>query len=90
MNNFSHAHPGETVLSLEDRVRNIFLEDLGLVVDEEALTLDAEIIKDLGADSLDVVDLIMAFEDEFTLSITDEEVSKIKTVRDCVEFVKAK
>lgn len=58
-----------------------------LAVKEEEVTMDAAFQEDLGADSLDVVELAMAFEDEFGVDISDEEVGNIKSVRDAVEFI---
>jgi acyl carrier protein len=65
-----------------DKVKKIIIEQLG--VDEEEVTLDASITEDLGADSLDQVELVMAFETEFSIDIPDEEAEKIKTVGDAV------
>ena len=64
--------------SAEDRVRRIVCEQLG--VGEEEVTLSASFIDDLGADSLDTVELVMAFEEEFEIEIPDEEAEKIATV----------
>ena len=66
--------------STEDRVRRIVCEQLG--VGEEEVTLSASFIDDLGADSLDTVELVMAFEEEFEIEIPDEEAEKIATVED--------
>lgn len=65
-----------------DRVKKIIVEQLG--VDEAEVTLEASITDDLGADSLDQVELVMAFETEFNIDIPDEEAEKIKTVGDAV------
>ncbi len=65
-----------------DKVKKIIVEQLG--VDEEEVTLEASITEDLGADSLDQVELVMAFETEFSIDIPDEEAEKIKTVGDAV------
>jgi len=65
-----------------DRVKKIIVEQLG--VDESEVTTEASITDDLGADSLDQVELVMAFETEFNIDIPDEEAEKIKTVGDAV------
>lgn len=67
-------------------VKDILVEQLG--VDEEAVTLEANFIDDLNADSLDIVELVMAMEQEFGISIPDEEAERIKTVGDAVTFIK--
>ena len=68
-----------------EKVRDIVVEQLG--VDEEQVTLEATFIDDLGADSLDIVELIMAFEEEFNIEIPDEAAEKIKTVQDVVDYI---
>ena len=55
---------------------------------KEAIKMDSHLVEDLGADSLDVVELIMTFEEEFGVSLPDEDVSKLKTVGDIVEYIK--
>ena len=68
-----------------DKVKNIIVEQLG--VDESEVTPEASITDDLGADSLDQVELVMAFETEFNIDIPDEEAEKIKTVGDAVKRI---
>ena len=74
--------------STEDRVKRIVCEQLG--VGEEEVTLEASFIDDLGADSLDTVELVMAFEEEFGSEISDSEAEKILTVGDAVKFIEGK
>ncbi|WP_315115073.1 acyl carrier protein [uncultured Clostridium sp.] len=69
------------------KVKNIISEQLG--IDSEEITMESSFIDDLGADSLDVVELIMALETEFDLEIPDEEAEKISTVGDVVDYIKA-
>jgi acyl carrier protein len=71
-----------------NRVRKVTVEELS--VKEEEVVEAASFTEDLGADSLDVVELVMAFEDEFGIEIPDEEVGEIKTVGDAVNYVKKK
>ncbi|MBR1863254.1 MAG: acyl carrier protein [Ruminococcus sp.] len=71
-----------------DKIREIIVEQLD--VDEDKVTNDASITDDLGADSLDVVDLVMSIEESFDIEIPDEEVENIKTVGDIVKFIEAK
>ncbi len=68
-----------------DKVKKIIVEQLG--VDEAEVTMEASITDDLGADSLDQVELVMAFETEFNIDIPDEEAEKIKTVGDAVRKI---
>jgi acyl carrier protein len=72
-------------MSVEDRVRAIIVEQLG--VDAEEVLPDASFVEDLGADSLDTVELIMAFEEEFGVEISDDEAEKIRKVRDAVDYI---
>lgn len=71
--------------SVERRVIEIIVEQLG--VSAEEVTLEASFIEDLGADSLDLVELIMAMEEEFGLEISDEDAEKIQTVQDVVNYI---
>lgn len=73
-------------MSVEERVKKIIVEQLG--VDESQVTDDASFIDDLGADSLDTVELIMALEEEFDMEVPDEEAEKISTVRGAIEYIK--
>ena len=68
-----------------DKVKTIIVEQLG--INEAEVTPEASFVEDLGADSLDVVELIMALAEEFDLKITDEEAEKIATVRDAVIYI---
>ncbi len=68
-----------------DKVRDIVVEQLGVEADEVAI--ESTFIDDLGADSLDIVELIMAFEEEFNIEIPDEAAEKIKTVQDVVTYI---
>ena len=70
-----------------DRVKNIIAEQLG--VETEEITMDSSFIDDLGADSLDIVELIMALEEEFDIEFPDEDAEKIATVGDVVEYIRA-
>lgn len=69
-----------------DKVKEIIVEQLGVA--ETAITLEASFIDDLGADSLDIVELIMALEEEFDLEIPDADAEKVVTVNDVVEYIK--
>ena len=71
-----------------EKVREILVDQLD--VEEEAVTMEASITDDLGADSLDVVDLVMSLEEEFDCEIPDEEIENIKTVGDIVHFIESK
>mgnify|MGYP001627941530 CR=1 FL=1 len=73
--------------SIEDKVKNIIVEQLG--VNEEQVTSDAKFIEDLGADSLDTVELVMAFEEEFGIEVPDEEAEKLTSVGDVVKYIEA-
>ena len=71
-----------------DKVKKIIVDQLD--VEEDKVTEAASITDDLGADSLDVVDLVMSFEEEFDIEIPDDQVEKIKTVGDIVKFIEEK
>ena len=68
-----------------DKIRDIIVEQLS--VSESAVTMDTNLMKDLEADSLDAVEIIMAIEDEFAIEIPDEEAEKFQTVKDLVKYV---
>jgi acyl carrier protein len=71
--------------SVEEKVKEIIVEQLG--VDEEDVNPNAKFIEDLGADSLDTVELVMAFEEAFEIEIPDEDAEKIRTVQDAVSYI---
>ena len=73
--------------SVEERVKKIIVEQLG--VSDEQVTQDASFVDDLGADSLDTVELVMALEEEFDVEIPDDEAEKITTVKQAIEFIQA-
>ena len=73
--------------NIEERVKKIIVEQLG--VKEEQVKPEASFVDDLGADSLDNVELVMALEEEFECEIPDEEAEKIKTVQQAVDYIKA-
>jgi acyl carrier protein len=75
-------------MSVEQRVKEIIADQLG--VEMEKITPEARFVDDLGADSLDVVELIMAFEEEFGIEIPDEDAEKIATVKDVLDYIKSK
>ena len=68
-----------------DRVKKIVVEHLG--VEQDKVTEDASFIDDLGADSLDIVELVMAFEEEFGVEIPDDAAEKITTVKDAIDYI---
>ena len=72
-------------MSTFDKVKAIVVEQLG--VDESEVAIDSTFIDDLGADSLDIVELIMAFEEEFNIEIPHDVAEKIKTVKDTVDYI---
>ena len=71
-----------------DKVKKILIEQLD--VDEGAISMESSIIDDLGADSLDVVDMVMSLEEEFDIEIPDDEIEGMKTVGDIVKFIETK
>ena len=72
--------------AIEDRVRSIIADQLGVA--EKDVNPDSKFIEDLGADSLDIVELIMAMEEEFECEIPDEEAENIRTVQDVISYIK--
>jgi acyl carrier protein len=72
-------------MSVEEKVKSIFVEQLG--VDANEVTPEASFVDDLGADSLDTVELVMAFEEAFNIEIPDEAAEKIQKVKDAVEYI---
>src|ERR1039457_6520099 len=77
----------DLMASAEERVKQIIVEQLG--VDEGEVTANASFVDDLGADSLDTVELVMAFEEAFEIEIPDEDAEKIRTVKDAVDYINA-
>jgi len=71
--------------AVEEKVKQIIVEQLG--VDEGEVTANASFVDDLGADSLDTVELVMAFEEAFEIEIPDEDAEKIRTVKDAVDYI---
>ena len=69
-----------------EKVKNVLMEQLG--VDESVITMDSSFVDELGADSLDIVELIMGLETEFDIEIPDEDAEKITTVGDAVNYIK--
>lgn len=73
--------------NIEERVKEIIVNELG--VEPEKVTEDASFVEDLGADSLDRVELVMAFEEEFGIEIPDEDAEKLETVGEAIRYLKA-
>jgi acyl carrier protein len=73
--------------AVEEKLKQIVVEQLG--VEESEVTASASFVDDLGADSLDIVELVMAFEEAFDIEIPDEDAEKIKTVKDAVDYIAA-
>ena len=73
--------------TVEARVKEIIVEELGVEADK--VTSDASFVDDLGADSLDTVELVMAFEEEFEIEIPDEDAEQMRTVGDAVSYIKS-
>jgi acyl carrier protein len=81
------TYPGG-VMAVEQKVKQIIVEQLG--VDESQVDNNASFVDDLGADSLDIVELVMAFEEAFELEIPDEDAEKITTVKDAIDYIEGK
>ncbi len=75
-------------MPVEQKVKQIIVEQLG--VDESQVDSTASFVDDLGADSLDIVELVMAFEEAFEIDIPDEDAEKIGTVKDAIDYIEAK
>ncbi len=75
-------------MSLEERIAEIIVEQLG--VSREEISPDASFVEDLGADSLDIVELVMAMEEEFDVEIPDDDAARIERIRDAVAYLKEK
>jgi acyl carrier protein len=74
-------------MSVGDKVKNIIVEQLG--VDADEVTPEASFTDDLGADSLDIVELVMAFEEEFGIEIPDDDAEKISRVKEAIDYIEA-
>ena len=79
---------GKAMATVEERVKKIIAEQLG--VEEDEVTPEASFVEDLGADSLDTVELVMALEEEFSIEIPDEDAEKILTVGKALDYIKEK
>ena len=75
-------------MSVEQKVKQIIVEQLG--VDESQVDNSASFVEDLGADSLDIVELVMAFEEAFEIEIPDEDAEKITTVKEAIDYIEAR
>jgi acyl carrier protein len=78
----------EPTMAVEERVKKIIVEQLG--VEEDDVVPEAKFVEDLGADSLDTVELVMALEEEFEIEIPDEDAEKFQTVSAAIDFIKEK
>jgi acyl carrier protein len=74
--------------SIEERVKDIIVDQLGVSADQ--VTSEAKFVEDLGADSLDTVELVMALEEEFDIEVPDDEAEKLQAVKDVVSFITSK
>ena len=73
-------------MSIEEKVTSIIVDQLG--VDKDKVKPEASFVDDLGADSMDIVELVMAFEDNFSIQVPDQEEGNIRTVQDAIDFIK--
>src|SRR6185503_13173193 len=80
-----HQKRGRNMAAVDEKVKQIIVEQLG--VDEGEVTPSASFVDDLGADSLDTVELVMAFEEAFEIEIPDEDAEKIRTVQDAIDYI---
>ncbi|MBZ5591059.1 MAG: acyl carrier protein [Acidobacteriia bacterium] len=76
------------MMAVEQKVKQIIVEQLG--VDESQVDNNASFVEDLGADSLDIVELVMAFEEAFEIEIPDEDAEKIATVKDAIDYIESR
>jgi acyl carrier protein len=81
----STSEGGNAMATVEERVKQIVAEQLG--VDDDQVTPEASFMDDLGADSLDTVELVMALEEEFDIEISDEDAEKIQTVQNAIDYI---
>jgi acyl carrier protein len=79
---------GGNIMAVEEKVKEIIAKQLG--VDQSEVTTEASFVEDLGADSLDTVELVMAFEEAFNIEIPDEDAEKIAKVKDAIDYISAK
>jgi acyl carrier protein len=79
---------GRNYMAVEQKVKQIIVEQLG--VDETQVDNNASFVEDLGADSLDIVELVMAFEEAFEIEIPDEDAEKIATVKDAIDYIESR
>jgi acyl carrier protein len=84
---YQSKEENQVMSTVEDRVRKIVVEQLG--VKEEELKNDASFVDDLGADSLDTVELVMALEEEFETEIPDEKAEKITTIQEAIDYIES-
>ncbi len=84
-NTNSHQHHLMSDKSIEARVKDIIVDQLGVNADQ--VTIEAKFVEDLGADSLDTVELVMAFEEEFDIEVPDEEAEKLQAVGDVITYI---